>query len=377
MGFRIHCLALLILIISACKQREKSTSLYYWKTTFRLDNLAQETVLLNNVRSLYIRYFDIDLLPGDSIPVPISPLRFTTSPSPLNCIPVIYISNRTFLRLDSSGITGLSKKILQLVGQINKSAGIKTTEIQFYCDWTDKTRSAGKVYNSTMKTIIITGANGNLGKTVTQLFLDRGYHVAAVVSKRTDEHFIRHPNLDIAAVDLMDENAADEYVRSTIKKYGIVYSALLLVGGFDQGNIAATSGEAISKQLSLNFNTAYYIARPVFQHLQQQREGKILFIGARPALVSSAGKELIAYSLSKTLLFKLAEFINEESLGTAVTATVIVPSTIDTPLNRKNMPDADPHNWVSPQQLAEIMEFVVSEKGSALRETVLKVYNNA
>jgi polyhydroxyalkanoate synthesis repressor PhaR len=67
----------------------------------------------------------------------------------------------------------------------------------------------------------------------------------------------------------------------------------------------------------------------------------------------------------------------EENKGTNVSATVVVPSTIDTAINRKGMPDADPSNWVKPEQLAAILEFINSDSGSPLRETVLKVYNNA
>ena len=86
---------------------------------------------------------------------------------------------------------------------------------------------------------------------------------------------------------------------------------------------------------------------------------------------------MIAYALSKSLVFKLAEFLNEDAKGKNVTATVVVPSTLDTPLNRKSMPDIDPDIWVKPSTLAEILEFVVNDKSSVLRETVLKVYNNA
>jgi short-subunit dehydrogenase len=104
--------------------------------------------------------------------------------------------------------------------------------------------------------------------------------------------------------------------------------------------------------------------------------GKIVFIGARPALLPEAGHELLAYSLSKSLLFKLAEYLNAAAKGKNISATVIVPSTLDTAVNRKNMPGADPEKWVKPEQLADILEFIVSDKGNPLRETVLKVYNN-
>jgi len=94
-------------------------------------------------------------------------------------------------------------------------------------------------------------------------------------------------------------------------------------------------------------------------------------------LNAAQGKGLIAYGLSKSLLFKLAEFLNEDAKGKNVTVTVVAPSTLDTPLNRQSMPDVNPGISVKPSALAEILEFIVSDKSSVLRETVLKVYNNA
>jgi NAD(P)-dependent dehydrogenase (short-subunit alcohol dehydrogenase family) len=127
----------------------------------------------------------------------------------------------------------------------------------------------------------------------------------------------------------------------------------------------------------LNFETAFYVTRPLFEHMMQQKKGSIVFIGARPALNPAQGKDLIAYSLSKSLLFKLAEFLNEEAKGMNVRVSVIVPSTLDTPLNRQTIPGASPDKWVKPAEIAEILEFLVSDKSNSLRETVLKIYNNA
>jgi NAD(P)-dependent dehydrogenase (short-subunit alcohol dehydrogenase family) len=109
----------------------------------------------------------------------------------------------------------------------------------------------------------------------------------------------------------------------------------------------------------------------------ENNSGRLVFIGSRPALEAKYGKNLIAYGLSKSLLFKLAEYINEEAKGKNVTATVIAPSTLDTPQNRQSMPDVNPNIWVQPEALAEILEFIVSEKALPLREPIFKVYNNA
>jgi len=143
------------------------------------------------------------------------------------------------------------------------------------------------------------------------------------------------------------------------------------------GKIKNTSAEDIKKQLALNFDTAYHVVRPLYEHMLEKGSGRIVFIGARPALQPEAGKSLIAYALSKSLLFRLAEYINEEAKGKNITATVVVPSTLDTAINRKSMPDVDPDIWVKPQALAEVLEFIVSDKGAPLREAVIKVYNNA
>ncbi len=229
-----------------------------------------------------------------------------------------------------------------------------------------------------MKTVIITGANGNLGSAVTKEFLAKNYRVVATVASESSKaEFQPHLNQDISVVNLTNEKESSNFVKDTIQKYGVVDAALLLVGGFAMGNIAATSGEELHKQIALNFETAYFVTRPLFDHMMANKRGNIVFIGARPALNPAQGKGLIAYALSKSLLFRLAEYLNEEAKGINVSVNVVVPSTLDSSLNRKSMPEANPDNWVKPAEIAEILEFLVSDKAKSLKETVLKIYNNA
>jgi NAD(P)-dependent dehydrogenase (short-subunit alcohol dehydrogenase family) len=226
-----------------------------------------------------------------------------------------------------------------------------------------------------MKTVIITGANGNLGSAVTNKFLDSGYTVIATV--RTEDgkkELAVHDKLQVRVVDLSDERAAADFASSAIVEYKKIDALLMLVGGFAMGAIKDTDAAALRKQFALNFETAYFVARPVFEHMMSNMYGRLIFIGSRPALEPAAGKNVLAYALSKSLLFKLAEFLNAEGKGKNVTATVVAPATIDTPANRKDMPDADTSRWVKPEALADVLEFVVSDKGEPLREMVLKVY---
>jgi short-subunit dehydrogenase len=229
-----------------------------------------------------------------------------------------------------------------------------------------------------MKTVIITGASGGLGTAVTKNFLSKGYNVIATIRKEEDRKELpQNENLKIEVIDLTNEEETEKFIKKIIDQRQTIDGALLLVGGFAMGDIAATKSGDIKKQIILNFDTAYHVTRPLFQHMMEQNNGKIVFVGSRPALQAAAGKNLIAYGLSKSLLFKLAEYLNAEAKGKNVTVSVIAPSTIDTEPNRKSMPDADFDKWVKPEALAEVLEFMISEKGSVLRETVLKVYNNA
>ena len=229
-----------------------------------------------------------------------------------------------------------------------------------------------------MKTVIITGADGNLGNAVTKAFLDEGYAVIGTVLHDAAKSTIDpHPQLEVTVIDLTDEAATTLFIGSMIEKYKKIDAALLLVGGFAMGDMEATSGKDLKKMYALNFETAYYTARPLFEHMKETSRGRIVFIGSRPALKASDGKSMVAYALSKSLLFTLAEQMNSDARKTNVVTTVVVPSTIDTPVNREAMPGADPSNWVKPEQLADIMKFICGDTADVLRETVLKVYNNA
>jgi NAD(P)-dependent dehydrogenase (short-subunit alcohol dehydrogenase family) len=228
------------------------------------------------------------------------------------------------------------------------------------------------------KTILITGANGNLGSVTVKKFLDEGYQVIAVDQSGTHLGFAAsNSNFQLKSVDLTDEKKMDDFVEEAVELYGKVDGALLLAGGFAMGDVAATDGDAIRKMVTLNFETAYNIARPLFRHMLSQGYGRLVFMGARPALKPEQGKGAIAYAMSKSMLFHLADLLNATAKGHNVVASVVAPSTIDTEINRKSMPDADPADWVKPGQIADLLEFICSEKGEPLREPIYKMYNNS
>ena len=229
-----------------------------------------------------------------------------------------------------------------------------------------------------MKTAIVTGASGNMGQAVVKKFIDNGYKViGTIIPNDTVPLDFPADKFEKIVVDLANEDDSSKFVNDLISKYGSVDAAVLTVGGFAMGTVAETKTSDIAKQYKLNFETAYNIARPLFVQMLKQNNGRIFIIGSRPGLDAKSGKGMIAYGLGKSLIFRLAELMNDEAKGTNVVITVVVPGTIDTPQNRKTIPGSDPDNWVKPEAIADIIYFYASDMAAVLREPVIKVYNNS
>jgi len=228
-----------------------------------------------------------------------------------------------------------------------------------------------------MKTAIVTGASGNLGQAVVHKFLAGGFHVTGTMLPNDPvKPDIDHSSFSTTTANLMEEKSAAHMVQELAATYGSIDAAILTVGGFAMGDIASTSSADILKQFKLNFETAYHVARPVFEQMRKQGSGRIFLIGSRPGLDMQHSKGMVSYGLSKSLLFRLSELMNGEAQGTNVVTCVVVPSTIDTPQNRASMPDADFSKWVTAETIADTIFFYCSEKAAALREPVIKLYGN-
>lgn len=230
------------------------------------------------------------------------------------------------------------------------------------------------------RSVLLTGAAGNMGKAVLQRLLEDD-HTLYVPLAPSDEW----PSLDpkstapirTTRLDLTQEEAVATYVSQLIAEDPALDAAVLCVGGWKPGNIANTVARDIYQMIELNFLTAFHLVRPLLSHFQHTGRGQFILIGARPALVPAEAKKNIAYALSKSLLFRLSEVIAEEGKGYAISSTLIVPSTLDTPSNRASMPDADPSRWVQPADIAQTIAFLLSSTGEQMRDSVIKIYHRS
>jgi NAD(P)-dependent dehydrogenase (short-subunit alcohol dehydrogenase family) len=227
-------------------------------------------------------------------------------------------------------------------------------------------------------TVLISGASGNMGQAMVAKFLGEGFRVTGIVPPNDKIKMdISDPELTLSTVDLSNEPDTGKAIQELIHTNGSIDAAILTVGGFAMGDIAATSGEDISRQYQLNFLTAYHVVRPLFLHMMTIGRGKIFLVGSRPGMEMKTGKGMTAYALAKSLIFRLAELLNEEARGTDIVTTVIVPSTIDTPQNRAAMPDANFTQWVSPAAIAEAVYFYCTDQAAAIREPVIKLFSRS
>ena len=227
----------------------------------------------------------------------------------------------------------------------------------------------------TVKQAIITGAAGDLGRAITNAFLSAGYNVHAIISRRDNKSFINRTGLSVYQADLLYETETSSVLKRILDKAKNIDFVIMTVGGYAPGSLNEVTQTDLEKMFRLNFITAFNVVKSVFPIMEQQKgDGKLVFIGARPGLVSEEGTKMVAYTLSKSLVFRLSEIINKVERKNNVKSFVIVPDTIDTPQNRTAMPDADFTKWVKPELIAERILNIDKMPDIEKKDNILKIY---
>jgi hypothetical protein len=140
--FSCFIISLLSVFSSCTGKPAPDVSFYYWRTRFEINQYEKDILTQNKVRSLYVRYFDVDLDPATGTPRPVSTILIDSTIAGLSVIPVVYIKNRVFEKTDTNNINALSNNIFQVISAVNRENKITSLETQFDCDWTEKTKTA-------------------------------------------------------------------------------------------------------------------------------------------------------------------------------------------------------------------------------------------
>lgn len=221
-----------------------------------------------------------------------------------------------------------------------------------------------------MRSVIVTGGFGVLGRAVAQAFLDNGDTVARIDFAQSAPD----PNpggLDIGGVDLTDAAqaaAAAEQVRSALGGIDVLVN---VAGGFVWETLADGGPETWARMYAMNATTCVTMTKAALPTLSTTPGAAIVNIGAGSALLAGAG--MGAYAASKQAVHKLTESLAAELSGTDCTVNAVLPSIIDTPTNRADMPDADFSQWVQPASLAKVIVFLASPAARNLSGALIPV----
>jgi NAD(P)-dependent dehydrogenase (short-subunit alcohol dehydrogenase family) len=222
------------------------------------------------------------------------------------------------------------------------------------------------------KVVLVTGANGGLGVSVTQAFLDAGATVIGT-SRKIEQSDFDNRNFTALPADISSNEGARVLVELVAARFGKLDVLAHTVGGFAGGpSIADTDDATFQRMFDVNLNSVFHILRATIPALRQTGDGRIIAIGSRAALEPGPG--VGAYSASKAAMVSLIKTVALENKDAGLRANVILPGTMDTPANRKAMPNADVSKWVRPATVATLMTWLASDAGKDVNGAVIPVY---
>ena len=216
--------------------------------------------------------------------------------------------------------------------------------------------------------VLVTGAAGNLGRAVAEVFAAQGDTVALLARSR--EALARVYGAEDArhlfvAADLLQPTQLQAAVGELEARGGPVEVLCNLAGGFTMGDpVHATPAADWQRMQDLNVRTLLHAVQAVVPGMVARGRGKVVNVGANGA--QRGGAQMGAYAAAKAQVQRLTESMGAELRGHGVNVNCVLPSVIDTPENRAAMPGADPTRWVAPRQLAEVIAFLASDAAGAL-----------
>ena len=214
------------------------------------------------------------------------------------------------------------------------------------------------------KVIFITGANGGLGSSVTRAFLRQGARVIGG-SLRIKAANFPQPNFEAMAIDFNKLDEIKSGVAKIVERYGGLDVLVHVLGGFAGGPSIAETSEAIWEQMqNINLTSAFHVFRESIPHLRKSKSGRLIAIGSLTAAQPHAN--LGAYVTFKAALAMLVQTVALENADVGLTANVILPGTMDTPTNRKSMPDADFSKWAKTDDVADLVLSLADEQARHL-----------
>jgi len=222
---------------------------------------------------------------------------------------------------------------------------------------------------------MITGASGNLGRALAAVFGARGAQLVLVDRRRDRLESTFGPegasHLYVSA-DLLNPAAVEAAAKAAVDRFGRIDALCNIAGGFRMGSpVHETSDADWNFLFDINARTLLHAARAIVPRMLAAGGGKIVNVGAFAAQKGVA--DMGAYVASKSAVIRLTETMAAELRAKNINVNCVLPTVIDTPENRKAMPDADPRKWVAPEDLASVIAFLASDAARAIHGAAIPV----
>ncbi|MGE0543223.1 MAG: SDR family NAD(P)-dependent oxidoreductase [Dehalococcoidia bacterium] len=226
------------------------------------------------------------------------------------------------------------------------------------------------------KTAIVTGGAGALGRAVVACFEEAGANVVVVDRAAALESWQASERRLPLAADLLDEADVARMTAAARGQFGRIDALICLAGGFFVDTpITDTPPLRLREQFELNLLSVYTCVHALLPGMIADGGGAIVGVGSRPAVRPVPGA--VAYAVAKLGVIKLMESVAEEYREQGIRANAVIPSIIDTPANRRAMPDADFSRWVQPDQIAAVLRFLAGDDAAIISGAAIPVYGRA
>ncbi len=232
-----------------------------------------------------------------------------------------------------------------------------------------------------MKTAIITGGTGGLGRALTPRLIDQDYRLGITYlipeeAEALEKDFALDPEqVLLRRVDSSDAEAVSAFAKDCLEHFGSIDALVALVGGWAGGtDVEDTDDVRFERMLDLNLRSTFYAVRAVLPTMREAGSGRIITVGSRAAVDNPAGQA--AFNIAKSGVVSLTKSVANELRGTEITANTLLPSLIDTPATRAAMPYADYVDWPTPEEIASVIAFLLSDESAVLNGATVPVYGN-
>ena len=221
--------------------------------------------------------------------------------------------------------------------------------------------------------VVVTGGSGGLGRGVVPALLAAGARVCVPVlaeAELADVPWRTHAEVTVVSgIDLRDEDAVGRFYASLDDLWASIHP----VGGFGMAPLVETKAAAIKNMFEMNTLTCFLATREAARAMgRHDLGGRIVNVAARPALTPTGG--MIAYSVAKAGVVAITESAAEELRPQNILVNAVAPSVMDTPANRKSMPDADHSSWPSVAEVASAIVFLASRHNALTSGLIMPVY---